>query len=72
MLTHQNYRLETINSILHSGSVCHHWGHILCSSLLSRNMKIKIHNYNFACCFIWVLNLVCHIKGSTLAEGVGE
>lgn len=73
MLTHQNYRHEMINSKLHSGSVCHHWGHnILCSSLLSKSMKIKIHNYKFAYSFIWVWNLVCHIKGSTWAEGVGQ
>ena len=73
VLTHQNYHHETINSILPSGSVCHHWDHdILCSSLLFKNMKIKIHNYNFACSFKWVWNLVCHFKGSTWAEGVGE
>jgi hypothetical protein len=27
--------------------------------------------YNFACCWIWVWNLVCHhIKGGILAEGI--
>jgi hypothetical protein len=37
----------------------------LSSNLLSKNLKIKIHNYNFACCFVWVRNLVTDIKGGT-------
>jgi hypothetical protein len=28
-------------------------------------------NYNFACCFVWVLNLVADIEGGTYVEGVG-
>jgi hypothetical protein len=24
-----------------------------------------IKNYNFACCFVWVYNLVSHIEGGT-------
>ena len=28
--------------------------YFLSSSLLSKNTKIKIWNYNFACCFVWV------------------
>jgi len=23
----------------------------------------NIQNYNFACCFVWVRNLACHIRG---------
>jgi len=29
-------------------------------------------NYNFACCVVWVWNLVTHIEGGTWAEGVWE
>ena len=32
----------------------------------------NIQTCNFACCFVWVWNLVCHIKGGTQAEGVWE
>jgi hypothetical protein len=31
-----------------------------------------IQNYNFAFCFVWVLNLVSHTEGRTLSEGVRE
>ena len=31
-----------------------------------------IRNYNSACCFIWVWNLVVDIEGGTQAEGVRE
>ena len=29
-------------------------------------------NYNFACCFVWIWNLVADIEGETQAEGVWE
>ena len=29
-------------------------------------------NCSFACCFVWVWNLVAHIEGGTYAEGVWE
>ena len=29
-------------------------------------------NRNFACCFVWVWNLVVRIEGGTLAEGLWE
>jgi len=29
-----------------------------------------IHKYNFACCFVWVWNLVADIAGRMEAEGV--
>ena len=32
----------------------------------------KIQNYNFACCFVWVWNLVANNEGGTWAEGVWE
>jgi hypothetical protein len=28
--------------------------------------------YNFACCFVWVWNLVADIAGGKIAEGVWE
>ena len=31
-----------------------------------------IQNYNSACCFVWMWNLVAHIEGGTQAEGVWE
>ena len=35
-------------------------------------ISTPIQNNNFACCFVWVWNLVAHIEGGTQAEGVGE
>jgi hypothetical protein len=29
-------------------------------------------NYNFACGFVWVLNLVADVEGGTQAEGFWE
>ena len=31
-----------------------------------------IQNYNFACCFVWLWNLVADIAGGKEAEGVWE
>ena len=31
-----------------------------------------IENYNFACCFVWVWNMVADIAGGKDAEGVWE
>ena len=31
-----------------------------------------LQNYNFACCFVWVWNLVVDIAGGKEAEGVWE
>ena len=31
-----------------------------------------IQNYNFACCFVWVWNLVADIEGGKETEGVWE
>jgi hypothetical protein len=32
----------------------------------------KYYNYKFACCFVWVLNLVFHFTGRTQTEGAQE
>jgi hypothetical protein len=55
-LTNQNSIREEIKSRLKSGNVCCHSVQIvLSSSLLSKNIKIKIYeSINFPCCFVWV------------------
>ena len=35
----------------------------LSPTLLSKDIKIKIQNSNFVCCFVWVWNLVAHVEG---------
>jgi hypothetical protein len=60
--TNQNSIKEEIKSRLKSGNACSHLvQNILCSRLLSKSLK----NYNFACCFVWVWNLVADIEGGT-------
>ena len=42
-------------------------------SVFLARLKIKnIKNYNFACRFVWVWDLVADIEGGTEAEGVCE
>ena len=54
--------------ICHASSV-----DLLSSRLLSKNLNIKIiYLDNFACCFVWVRNLVVDIAGGKEAEGVFE
>ena len=55
-LVNQNYIQEEIKSRLKSGNACYHsMQNLLSSSLLSRNIKIKIYRtIIFACCFVWV------------------
>ena len=61
-LTNQNSIQKGIKSRLKLGNACYHSvQNLLSSSLLSKNLKIK--NYNFACCFVWMLNLVADIEG---------
>ena len=38
---------------------------------VNRNM-LEQQNYNFACCFVWVWNLVADIAGGKEAESVWE
>jgi len=54
-LTYQNSIHEEIKSRLKSGNACYHpVQNLLSSSLLSKNIKIKIYiNYNVSCCFVW-------------------
>ena len=62
-LTNHNSIQEEIKSRLKSGDVCYHSvQNLLSSSSLSKNMKIKIiQKNNFACCCVWVCNLVANI-----------
>jgi hypothetical protein len=55
-LTNQNSIHAEIKSRLKSGNPCYHSvQNLLSSSLLSKNVKIKIYkNYNLAGCFIWL------------------
>jgi hypothetical protein len=54
-LTDQNCIHEDINTRLKSGNACYHSVQSLLSScLLSRNVKVKTQNHNFAACFVWV------------------
>ena len=55
-ITYQNSIQEEIKSKLISGNACYHSvQNLLFSSLLTKNMKIKIHRtINLACCFVWV------------------
>ena len=46
---------------------------VISSVLQVAIQKFKdIQNYNFACCFVWVWNLVTDIEGGKEAEGVWE
>ena len=66
-LTNQNYLQEEIKRSLKSGNACcHSMQNILSSSLLSKNLKIKLYRtINFACYFVWVWKLVADIEGGT-------
>jgi hypothetical protein len=47
-------------------NLCFSYWNLLSSSLLSKNVKIKIYRtIILPCCFIWVWNLVAHIEGGT-------
>jgi hypothetical protein len=56
ILTDQNYIQDQIKSRLKSGNACcHSVQSLLCSSLLSKNLKVKMYRTMiFACCFVWV------------------
>jgi hypothetical protein len=54
-LTNQNFIHDKIKSKLKSGNACYHSErNLLSSSLLLRNVKTDIQNYNVAGCFIWL------------------
>jgi ribosomal protein S2 len=55
-ITNQNLIQEEIKRRLNSGNACYHSVHNLLSSLLSKNIKIRIYKiiHNFACGTVWV------------------
>jgi hypothetical protein len=57
-----NILLDKLKSRLNLSNACFPSVQNLVSSLFSRNMNIKIHN--FAWCFVWVRNLVSHCSQS--------
>jgi hypothetical protein len=72
-LTNQNDIHDEIKSRLNSGNACCYSGRSLLSShLVSKNLKIKIYETNFASCAVWVRNLVSHSVGGTWTEGFWE
>jgi len=61
-LTDQNSIQEEIKCRLKSGNgLCHSVQNSTSSSMLSKNVKIKIHINIIVCCFVWVWNMVAHI-----------
>jgi hypothetical protein len=55
IVTKQNLIQEEIKSRLNTGNgIYHSLQNLLCSRLMFRNLKIKINNYNFSFCFVWV------------------
>ena len=66
-LTNQNSILEEIKSRLKTGNACYYSvQNIPSSCLLPKNLKdYDIQNWNSACCFVWVWNLVADIEGGT-------
>ena len=64
-VTNPNSILAEIKSRLKSRNVCYHpVQNVMSSSLLSKNIKIKIYrSINFDCCFVLVWNFVSHVEG---------
>jgi hypothetical protein len=56
---------EEIKSTLHSGNTCYNAVHIFCLPVcyLKAYKDWNTQNYNLIGCFVWVWNLVSHIKG---------
>jgi hypothetical protein len=42
------------------------------SYLNTWRLKYRAHSFSFTYCFVWVWNLVSHIKGKTQTEDVWE
>jgi hypothetical protein len=46
--------------------------HFTVPSAIQERKQCTYYNYKFACCFVWVLNLVSHFTGRTQTEGARE
>jgi hypothetical protein len=54
-LTNHNYNHKEILKIINSGNACYlAVQYRLSSSLINKNVKLKIKIYNSTCCFVWV------------------
>jgi hypothetical protein len=70
-VTNQNYIHNKIMSRLNLGNSCFHAiQNLLSSSLLSKNEMIKYTTMCNVTCFVWVWNVISHIKGRTEVESV--
>ena len=75
-LTNRNSIQEEIKSRLKSGNACcHSVQNILSSSLLSKNLNIKIYRtiilpLSLSLSFLWVCNLFADTEGGTQTDGV--
>ena len=63
---------EDTKSRLNAGNACYHW--MFCISVCWCETQIKMYTAAglILNCFVWVGNLVCHIKRRTQAKGVRE
>ena len=65
-LTNQNSIQEEIKSRLKLGNACYHSVQNLVFQFAIQKFKDQdTENYNFACCFVWMWNLVADIEGGT-------
>jgi hypothetical protein len=69
-LVNHNSNHEEIRADCNQGMHAVIWHRILSSTLLSKDSDIR--NYNFACCFVSMWNLVSHTEGGIYAEDVQE
>ena len=61
-LTYQNSIQEKIKSRLKSGNACYHSvQNIIFQFAIQKYKDYDTRNYNLACCFVWVCNMVAHI-----------
>ena len=70
--SNQNSIAEEIKSRLRSGNACcHSVKNPFVFQVATQKFEDQdIQNYNFACCFVWVCNLVAEIAEGKEAEGV--
>jgi hypothetical protein len=70
-VTNQNLIEEKIKRRLSSGNACcHSVQNLLSSRLLSKNVEIINTRSKFACCSVWVRNLVSDIRRGTWTEDI--
>ena len=56
-----------------SRNFCYSWAkYLLSSRFVPKNLKLIIHNCDFFCCFLWILNLVSLILSEEQGFGVFE